>query len=86
MKIGSVCPSTKINLRGVEFPADLIALEISGIDVNFGMNWLQNFNGIIVCAKRKVTLTTPSGEHLEVLMDIPQSHEFKGTREAVTEG
>jgi len=47
MKIGSDCPSTKINLRGVDFPADLIALETSGIDDNFGMNWLQNFNRII---------------------------------------
>ena len=43
MKIDSVCPSTKINLRVIKFPADLIVLETSGIDVILGINWLQNF-------------------------------------------
>ncbi|WVZ58893.1 hypothetical protein U9M48_009115 [Paspalum notatum var. saurae] len=44
-----------------------------GVDVILGMNWLQRYNGVISCAERKVTLTTPAGENIEVLIDPPQA-------------
>ncbi|WVZ49115.1 LOW QUALITY PROTEIN: hypothetical protein U9M48_000496 [Paspalum notatum var. saurae] len=53
--------------------AKLIVLESSGIDVILGMNWLQRYNGIIMCAERKLLLTTPAGERIEVPIPVPQS-------------
>ncbi|WVZ80719.1 hypothetical protein U9M48_028176 [Paspalum notatum var. saurae] len=48
-------------------------MNAQGIDVILGMNWLQRHNGVISCAERKVTLTTPAGENTEVLIDPPQA-------------
>ncbi|WVZ76109.1 hypothetical protein U9M48_024111 [Paspalum notatum var. saurae] len=62
-----------IKIRGVDFPASLIVMKPQGVDVILGMNWLQRYNGVISCAERKVTLTTPVGENMEVLIDPPQA-------------
>ncbi|WVZ71428.1 LOW QUALITY PROTEIN: hypothetical protein U9M48_020016 [Paspalum notatum var. saurae] len=48
-------------------------MNAQGVDVILGMNWLQRYNGVISCAERKVTLTTPVGENMEVLIDPPQA-------------
>ncbi|WVZ84733.1 LOW QUALITY PROTEIN: hypothetical protein U9M48_031725 [Paspalum notatum var. saurae] len=48
-------------------------MKAQGVDVILGMNWLQRYNGVISCAERKVTLTTPAGENMEVLIDPPQA-------------
>ncbi|WVZ85446.1 LOW QUALITY PROTEIN: hypothetical protein U9M48_032375 [Paspalum notatum var. saurae] len=58
---------------GVDFPAELIVLESNGIDVILGMNWLQRYHGIIMCVERKLILTTPAGERIEVPIPVPQS-------------
>jgi hypothetical protein len=36
-----VCPKVSILIRGVEFLANLIVLELKGIDVILGMDWLS---------------------------------------------
>jgi hypothetical protein len=60
------CPQTKIEIRGLSFLVVLIILESSGIDVILGIDYLTKYDGVISCAKRMVTLTSPQGERIEV--------------------
>ncbi|WVZ97432.1 hypothetical protein U9M48_042972 [Paspalum notatum var. saurae] len=73
MRSEFACDDASIKIRGVDFPASLIVMKAQGVDVILGMNWLQRYNGIISCAERKVTLTMPAGENMEVLIDPPQA-------------
>ncbi|WVZ76764.1 hypothetical protein U9M48_024706 [Paspalum notatum var. saurae] len=73
MRSEFACDDASIKIRGVEFPASLIVMKAQGVDVILGMNWLQRHNGVISCAERKVTLTTPARENMEVLIDPSQA-------------
>ena len=53
------CPQTKIEIRGLSFLVELIILESSGNDVILGIDYLTKYDGVISCAKRMVTLTSP---------------------------
>jgi hypothetical protein len=55
------CPQTKVEIRGLSFLVELIILESSGIDVILGIDYLTKHDGVISCAKRMVTLTSPQG-------------------------
>jgi hypothetical protein len=52
-------PQTKIEIRGLSFLVELIILESSGIDVILRIDYLTKYDGVISCAKRMVTLTSP---------------------------
>jgi hypothetical protein len=60
------CPQTKLEIRGISFLVELLILESSGIDVILGIDYLAKYDGVISCAKRMVTLTSPQGERIEV--------------------
>src|SRR5438105_764102 len=70
-----VCPKVNLTLRGVDFPANLIVLDIKGIDVILGMDWLAKFQGLIDCARRAVTLTNPEGKLVEFVASTPAAEE-----------
>jgi hypothetical protein len=65
------CPQTKIEIRGLSFLVELIILDSSEIDVILGIDYLTKYDGVISCAKRMVTLTSPQGERIEVNVSIP---------------
>jgi hypothetical protein len=65
------CPQTKIEIRGLSFLVELIILELSGIDVILGIDYLTKYDGVISCAKRMVTLTSLQGERIEVNVSMP---------------
>jgi hypothetical protein len=44
----------------------MITLESSGIDVILGIDVLTKYDGVISCAKRMVTFTSPQGERVEI--------------------
>jgi hypothetical protein len=75
-----------VNLKilGIDFLADLIVLKSWGIDVILGMDWLDKHDGIILCRKRSVVMTSPQGERIEFIVDAPikrtRDNEY-GTRE-----
>jgi hypothetical protein len=69
------CPKTKIEIRGLSFLVELIILESSGIDVILGIDYLTKYDGIILCAKRMVTLTSPQGERIQVNVSMPATAE-----------
>jgi hypothetical protein len=49
--------------------ANLIVLELKGIDVILGMDWLSKHNGLIDCAKKAVRLTPSSGKEMEYVAE-----------------
>ena len=52
MKATYICPKVNLEIMEVNFPANLIVLNSSGIDVILGMDWLGGCDGVIHCAKR----------------------------------
>jgi hypothetical protein len=54
------CLSARVQIRGIEFPADLIVMGIrdATIDVILGMNWLTKYQAILSCDKRTVMLVS----------------------------
>ena len=58
-------PKVSLNIKGKNFEANLIVLELMDIDVILGMGWLSACKGVIKYAQRSVLLTTPSRERIE---------------------
>jgi hypothetical protein len=53
-----------IVIQGELFEAELLVLGTQGLEVILGMDWMTKYQGIIVCARKAITLT--SGEGVEV--------------------
>jgi hypothetical protein len=68
-------PSSNYKIREIDFEADLVILTSSGIDVILGMDWLSKHDGIILCAKKSVLLTTPQGDRIEFAATSPKKKE-----------
>ena len=64
-KTNRICPKVSLNIKGKNFEANLIVLELMDIDVILGNGWLSACKGVIKYAQRSVLLTTPSGERIE---------------------
>jgi hypothetical protein len=77
MKSTYVCPQVNLKIREIDFQADLVVLTSSGIDVILGMDWLGECDGIILCAKMSVLLTSPQGGRIEVVITTPSKKEGK---------
>jgi hypothetical protein len=71
MRASHLCPRVNLKILGIDFLADLIVLKSWGIDVIFGMDWLDKHDGIILCRKRLVLMTSPQGERIEFIVDAP---------------
>jgi hypothetical protein len=57
---------SKVNLKmkGVDFITNLTILELKGIDLILGMDWLSKHKALINCANKSVKLTTPEGKEI----------------------
>jgi hypothetical protein len=53
------CHQMGLRIGNHNFPTSLIVLETQGLDVILGLDWMTTYEGIIDCAKRTITLTTP---------------------------
>ena len=78
------CPSAKVQIRGIEFPADLIVMDNQDttIDVILGMNWLTKYQASLSCDERTMKLVSLSGE--EVVVELVLSGPRKGSCHQVT--
>jgi hypothetical protein len=78
------CPSARVQIRGIEFPADLIVMGTQDvtIDVILGMNWLTKYQASLSYDKRTVKLVSLSGE--EVLVELVLSGPRKESCHQVT--
>jgi hypothetical protein len=75
MKSTYVCPQVNLKIEEIDFEADLVILTSSGIDVILGMDWLNKHDGIILCAKKSVLLTTPQRDRIEFAATSPKKKE-----------
>jgi hypothetical protein len=62
---------------GIDFLAGLVVLKSIVIDVVLGMDWLGKYDGIILCAKKFVLLTSQQGDRIEVANTPPSKEEGK---------
>jgi hypothetical protein len=69
MPASQLCPKVNLKVRGVDFIANLIVLELKGIDVILGMDWLSKHKVLIDYAKKSVKLSTPDGKGLEFITE-----------------
>jgi hypothetical protein len=65
MPARQLCPKVNLKIRRVDFVTNFIVLELMGIDVILGMDWLGKHKVLIDCAKKSVKLTTPDEKELE---------------------
>jgi hypothetical protein len=65
LKTNMVCRGLKIDIRGVIFPATLVAIESAKLDVILGMDWLTKHQVCINCATREVSLINPEGQAIQ---------------------
>jgi hypothetical protein len=69
MPARQLCPKVNLKIRGVDFVANLIVLELKGIDVILGMDWLGKHKVLIDYTKKSVKLTTPYEKELEFVTE-----------------
>jgi hypothetical protein len=62
-------PEGESQNKGVDFVTNLIVLELKGIDVILGMNWLSKHKVLIDCDKKFINLTTPEGKEMEFVAE-----------------
>jgi hypothetical protein len=64
--VNAGCRNLVLEIGKHKFPANLIVLDSQGIDVIIGMDWMATFEGIIDCANKTITLTTPKKKRIHV--------------------
>jgi hypothetical protein len=71
------CPSARVQIRGIKFPADLIVMGTRDVDIDviLWMNWLTKYQAGLNCDERTVRLVSMSGE--EVLFELVLSGQSK---------
>jgi hypothetical protein len=69
MPTRQLCSKVNLQIRGVDFVANLIVLESKGIIVILGMDWLSKHKVLINCAKKFVRLTTSDGKEMEFVTE-----------------
>jgi hypothetical protein len=70
------CHLLTLEIGAFSFPTSLIILESQGLDVILGMNWMTEYEGIIDCAKRVITLTTIAKKRIR----FKSTFELKGSK------
>jgi hypothetical protein len=66
-----------VEIRGIEFPANLIVMNTQRIDVILGINWLDKYRAVISYDKRIIKLMSPLGE--EVMTELVSPEPRKGS-------
>ena len=77
MKANRICPKVSVDIKRVNFEANLIALELMDIDVILGKGWLSACEGVINYAQCLVLLITPLGERIEYDNILPAPKEYE---------
>jgi hypothetical protein len=70
MPARQLCLKVNLKIRGVDFVANLIVLELEGIDIILGMDCLSKHKALIDCAKKSIKLTTPDGKEMEFVIEL----------------
>jgi hypothetical protein len=70
-----MCPNLRIEIRGIDFPANLVVIGTQGLDVILGMNWLHRNQATVSCDKRTIKLVSPSGKEVVTELYMPKLEE-----------
>jgi hypothetical protein len=70
-----ICPNLRIEIRGIDFPASLVAIRTQGLDFILGMNWLNKNQATVSCDKRTVRLVCPSRKEVVTKLYLPELEE-----------
>jgi hypothetical protein len=70
-----MCPIIRIEIRGIDFPANLVVMGTQGLDVILGMNWLHRNQATVSCDKRIVKLVSPFGKEVVTELFMPDLEE-----------
>jgi hypothetical protein len=70
-----ICPNLRIEIRGIDFFANLIVMGTQGLDVILGMNWLYKNQATVSCDKRTVKLVSPSRKEVVTKLYLPEIEE-----------
>jgi len=76
-KANRLCPKVSLNIKGKNFEANLIVLELMDIGVILGEEWLSACKGVIKYVQHSVLLTTPLGERIEYEGIQPATEEYE---------
>jgi hypothetical protein len=70
-----ICPNLRIEIRGIDFPANLVVMGTQGLDVILGMNLLHRNQATVSCDKRTVKLLSPSGKEVVTKLYLAELEE-----------
>jgi hypothetical protein len=74
--VNAGCRDLVLEIGKHKFPANLVVLDSQGLDGILGMDWMIAFEGVIDCANKTITLTTPEKKHIR----FKSTFELKGTK------
>jgi hypothetical protein len=74
-----LCPNARVEIRGIEFPTDLVVMDTKDIDIDviLRMNWLIKYQAGLSYDKRTMRLVSSSGE--EVVVELILSEPRRGS-------
>jgi hypothetical protein len=74
--VNACCRDLVLEIGKHKFPANLIVLDSQGLDVILGMDWMTALEGVIDCANKTITLTTPRKKRIRFKLTL----ELKGSK------
>jgi hypothetical protein len=74
--VNAGCRDLDPEIRKHKFLANLVVLDSQGLDVILGMDWMTAFEGVIDCANKTITLTTPEKKRIH----FKSTFELKGSK------
>jgi hypothetical protein len=67
-----ICPNLRIEIRGIDFLANLVVMGTQVLDVILGMNWLHRNQATVSCDKRTIKLVSPFRKEVVTKMYLPE--------------
>ncbi|XP_035842167.1 uncharacterized protein LOC110924480 [Helianthus annuus] len=61
-----ICRDCKISIEKEEYPIDLIPMSMGEFQVVVGMDWLSRHHAKVVCFRKEIKLTSPSGKSVTI--------------------
>ncbi|KAJ0771927.1 putative transcription factor interactor and regulator CCHC(Zn) family [Helianthus annuus] len=61
-----ICRGCKLNIDNEEYSIDLIQMSMGEFQIVVGMDWLSRHHAKVVCFRKEIKLTSPSGKHVTI--------------------
>ena len=64
MLANTVCRNMTLGFKTHNFPSELVVLDLQGLDIIIGKDWMSKYDGQIDQASKRVMLTTPDQKRI----------------------